>query len=140
MTEGHYLDTNVLLRFLLRDHREHSPAARVLIAEAGRGERILVLAGSTISELAYVLRSGTMGYRRARLAEAVELVLDLPIEIEDRDVFARAATIYRDEHNDWDDCVVAAYAIVRAGGQLASFDRQLDRVTGVVRLQPGSAS
>ena len=51
------LDTNVLIRFLTRDHPTHSPRSRNLFARAAAGEFTLVLTDLALAETAWVLQS-----------------------------------------------------------------------------------
>ncbi len=67
---------------------------------------------------------------------ALEAILILPLVILDRPIMQAALALYRDHHNDWDDCLLAAYATVQAEGRIVSFDRGLGRVPGVALVQP----
>lgn len=131
-----YVDTNVLLRLLLADHPSHSPAAVALLREARARELDLAITPSTISECVYVLGGARLGFTRMEVAAAIEAVLALPATLEDRDLVNLALDLFRTVHNDWDDCLVAAYALRRAHGRLVSFDKGLERIPGVVRLEP----
>ncbi|MGI8925818.1 MAG: PIN domain-containing protein [Tepidiformaceae bacterium] len=133
------LDTNILLRIILKDNPAQWEAAIRLIEDAPSEALRLILMPTTVSELVYVLGGPKEGRSVAEVASALETVLALPIRIIDLSVIATAVELYRNHHSDWDDCVVAAYAIDRAGGRLASFDLGLDRIPGLARLAPGAA-
>ncbi len=136
VAEPEYVDTNVLVRLLMDDDPVQSPAARAYFRAAASGKARPFISASTISELVYVLGGPRLRFERARLAEAVEAVLDLDAVVSDRSVVARACALLRTAHPDWDDCLLAAYAIERAEGRLVSFDRGLDRIPGLRREAP----
>lgn len=104
-------------------------------AEAGRIPRPLV-ASSTMSEAVFVLSGKVYSYTRIAIGSFIELLAAAPLRFEERSIIDRALGIYRSVHDDWDDCLLAAYAIERAGGRLASFDRGLDRIPGLTRIDP----
>jgi len=57
MREQTHIDANVMLRFLLADHKQHSPKARRLFRRPERGEVELFLSHVCIAETAWVLTS-----------------------------------------------------------------------------------
>lgn len=138
MPDPEYVDTNVLLRLLMDDDPVQSPATRDYFRRAAAGGAKTVISAATISELVYVLGGPRLGFDRERLAEAVEAVIGLEALVPDRAVIARACELLRTTHPDWDDCLLAAYAIERADGRVVSFDRGLDRIPGLSRQAPAS--
>lgn len=59
-----------------------------------------------------------------------------PFEVPDHKVIALAARFFREVHDDWDDCLLAAFAIEEDDGSVISFDRGLDRIPGIRRIEP----
>lgn len=128
-------DTNVLLRIVLDDvPHQVRPLLRYAARLYETGGQLLV-STSTVSELVFVLRGQT--YRRDRAAIAATLgdLLNNDVFLfADRNSVANAVSLFRDHHSDWDDCMVAAYALEHAGGNVASFDRGMDRIPGIMRV------
>lgn len=134
-----YVDTNVLLRAATRTPADQTAAVENLLREAAAGVvPALHVAASTVSETVFVLRGKVYTFDRSRIVTFLEALLMLPLRIADRAVIQRAMTIYRDHHDDWDDCLLAAYALERGDGSVISFDRGLDRIPGLRRLEPGA--
>jgi predicted nucleic acid-binding protein len=76
-----WLDTNVILRYLLGDHPDQSRRARVLIESAERGERVLRLSAHVLWETVFILES--QGYTRAHIADVLARLAAIPgIEVE----------------------------------------------------------
>lgn len=126
-----YLDTNVLVRFLVRDNAAQWRAAEALLDLPRSRRPRLILTAATLSEVVFVLSKSVYQYPRSQVADAVEGLLSLPIEVIDADVIASAADIFRNRHPEWDDALVAAYALARADGGIYTFDEQLRRLQGL---------
>ncbi|MBA4179533.1 MAG: hypothetical protein C0506_02995 [Anaerolinea sp.] len=129
-------DTNILLRLILSDDLPQKAAvtAFLRLPEGVRGT--VELRTATLSEVVYVLNSPHEGYSRDDIVRALETVLDLPLHIVEKEVVETALELYRDTHPDWDDCVVAAYALQHNNGRLLSYDRKLSRIPGLTRIEP----
>ena len=120
------LDTNVLLRYLLRD--EPAQAGRADL-EIERGERFLI-DGIVLCEMVWVLEVG-YGFSRGDVAAALERILaTAQFEIEDKDVALAALDDFRGSTADFSDCLIGRRN--RAGGaqETVTFDRSLKGLPG----------
>ncbi|MEP7217200.1 MAG: PIN domain-containing protein [Anaerolineaceae bacterium] len=129
-------DTNALLRLILNDEPAKTDAMRNFLRQPESTRGIVELHTTTVSEIVYVLGSPRCGYPRGDIVRALEAVLALPVRVTDAAVVESAFELFRDVHHDWDDCVVAAYALQRTEGRLLSYDKQLGRIPGLVRFEP----
>ena len=132
-----YVDTNVFLRMLLNDHARLSPTARRIFEAAGAGRLKLVTAPATLSEVVFVLTAPALGRSRLETVAALRAILALPVRVTERSIVEAALQLYESIHDDWDDCLVAAYAIASTAGRVASFDTRLGRVPGLTRIVDG---
>lgn len=136
MSDREYLDANLIVRLLTRDNPGQAAAVAAYIARP-RSERLtLTLTPATLSEIVFVLLGVVYRRSRVEVSGAVDAILELPIEIEDRAVVETAVSLFRDHHPGWSDCLIAAYAIERAEGRLLSYDRALSRIPGLTRIEP----
>lgn len=126
-----YLDTNVLVRFLVRDNSAQWSAAEALLDLPRSRRPRLILTAATLSEIVFVLSKSVYRYSRSQVADAVEGLLSLPIDVVDAEVIASAVEIFRNRHPEWDDALLAAYALARADGGIYTFDDQLRRLQGL---------
>jgi predicted nucleic-acid-binding protein len=120
------LDTNVLLRYLLRD--EPAQAGRADL-EIERGERFLI-DGIVLCEMVWVLEVG-YGFSRGDVAAALERILaTAQFEIEAKDVALAALDDFRGSTADFSDCLIGRRN--RAGGaqETVTFDRSLKGLPG----------
>ena len=124
-----YVDTNVLIRHITRDH----PTLTAQAAELLYGDRPLILTATVFLETAHVLKS-TYGYSRDEVARALKLVLGLPAIAGDLDLLVTAWNHHTRHRIGLPDAVLAACALRDGPPVIASFNRELDRVPGVTRV------
>ena len=125
-----FLDTNVLVRFLTGDPRALARKAETIL----RGTEQLILPDLILAELVYVLES-FYEQPRSEVADSARALLALPsIAVADHDLLLRALEIYEHLRIDFAEAYLAALAELSGVGRVASFDRSLDRVTTVVRI------
>lgn len=125
-----YVDTNVLVRHLTNDPPEQARRATAILEDA----ELLILSDVVVAELVYVLESF---YERPRktIAEAVRSLLALDaIAVADHDLLLRAIELYEHVRLDFAEAYLAGAAELSAVGSVASFDRALDRVETVRRV------
>lgn len=126
------VDTNVLVRHLTGRPPAQARRATAFLAAASR----LVLADLVVAELVYVLES-VHEQGRPQVAALVRAVLaHPPIDVADERLLLRAVELYETHPVHFADAYLAATA-ERSDGQVASFDRDLDRIESVSRVEPG---
>lgn len=120
------LDTNVLLRYLLRD--DPAQAARAT-RELERDERFLV-ASIVLCEVVWVLESG-YDFSRQEIAATLEKVLaTAQFEIEDKDLALAALDDFRRSTADFSDCLVGRRNRAAGASETVTFDRTLRGLEG----------
>ncbi len=126
------LDTNILIRHLTGD----PPAqAKRATAYLGAGHE-LILPDLVLAEMVYVLES-FYEVLRTDIARMARALLALPsIAVSDHDLLLRAVEIYEVLRLDFAEAYLAALAELSGVNRVASFDRQIDRVRGVQRIEP----
>lgn len=124
------LDTNVLLRLLMRDDAGQLAAAQALVAQSQRTGEGLFIPVTVALELEWVLRSrfgldkATVLHTFAQLLSTVELRFESDVALE------WALKQYKAATTDFSDCLHAALAS-RAGEQpLWTFDRAASKLDG----------
>lgn len=126
------LDTNVLVRHLTGD----PPAQAIRATALLRGSHELIVTDVVFAEFVYVLESF---YRRSRsyIAEAARGLLGLPsIAVVDHDHLFRAIELYELSPLHLADAYLAALAELSNVKTIASFDRRIDKVRTVRRVEP----
>ncbi len=127
------VDTNVLVRYLVRDHREQAEAARALLQSA-TAEKPAYACREVVVELVWVLERA-YGYSRDRIATILEeLVATEGLVVEAADDFAVAAFRYRSGGAGFSDLMVLAAARRASALPLYTFDRKAARPEAVELL------
>ena len=125
----HAVDTNVLVRLLVRDDARQATTAETFVAK-GAWVSTLVLA-----ETLWVLDAA---YQRspAQIANAVTLMLHhKDLTLQDADVIALALTHFRARPSlGFSDCLVLEIARKAGHLPLGTFDRNLGKLDGAHRL------
>ena len=128
------LDTNVLIRFLVRDNLEQADAARILL-EGLTNDNPGFIRREVMIEVVWVLERS---YRFSR-EQIASIVLDLmdtdTLVIKDDNDVAQATIAYLRGGVDFSDLIILA-AMNRVGAQpLYTFDRRLCRLQGTALLE-----
>jgi predicted nucleic acid-binding protein len=131
-----WLDTNVILRFLTLDPRPQALAALRLVERAGRGECTLLVDEVVVAEVIWTLKSF---YKRTK-PDIVEVLLRFlstdGIDSRGGVAIEHALVIYDAYNVDFADALLAARAKTSVDSAICSFDRDFDRIAGVVRIEP----
>lgn len=128
-----FIDTNVLVRHLTGDPPEQARRASSFLARAEE----LLLTDLVAAEVAYVLES-FYEVERERVAELLRAILAFrAIVVLDPSLLLRALEIYEVDRLDFADAYLVASAEASGVGAVASFDRAMDRVASVRRIEPG---
>jgi predicted nucleic-acid-binding protein len=126
------VDTNILVRHLTGD----PPSQAKRATEFLRGSHELILTDLVLAEMVYVLES-FYEVSRTDIAAMARALLALPsIVAGDHDLLLRAVEIYEVDRLDFAEAYLVALAEISDVKRVASFDRQIDRVKSVHRVEP----
>ncbi len=127
-----FIDTNVLVRHLTGDPPDMAARATVYLGT----ERELLLADLVAAETVYVLESFYEA-PRDEVAQAVRsLVAFDSIVCVDPALLLRAIEVYETDRIDFAEAYLVACAESTGVGKVASFDRSIDRVDTIERIEP----
>ncbi|WKZ81744.1 MAG: PIN domain-containing protein [Acidimicrobiia bacterium] len=127
-----FVDTNVIVRHLTGDPPDLAARAKAFLASSGE----LLLADVIVAETVNVLES-FYEVQRADLAQLIRAVIAFPaMRTLDPALLLRSIEIYEVHGVDFAEAYLAASAEVTGVAQVASFDRALDRVPSIKRIEP----
>ncbi len=120
------LDTNVLVRFITRDHTRQAETARMLFRQAeDRGER-LHISPVVLCELVWVLGGRSYRFDRHSIAATIERLLEVSLfEVQERDIVRRALGSYRKGRGDFADFLIGEQNRAAGCTDTATFDARL---------------
>lgn len=128
------IDTNVLVRFLTQDDARQARKVDRLIAEVRSQGETLYVNAIVLCEVVWVLRSAYR-YERARIVDAMELLLAVPdLVVEDADLARQALAAYRRGPGDFSDYFIGARNEHAGCDTTATFDARLGRAEAFTRL------
>ena len=127
-----FIDTNVLIRHLTGDPPDLAARATQFISEAEE----LLLADLIVAEVVYVLES-FYEVSRQRIATSMRSLLTLnSVVVVDVALLLRSIEIYEHDRLDFAEAYLVACAESTGVRRVASFDRSLDRVETIERIEP----
>ena len=126
------LDTNVLVRFLVRDHEAQFERARRLIKrEVGAQEKVLISL-LVLLETEWVLRS-RYGLQKNQIADTISGLLDATeLELEDEPSIEEALYLWKDSAADFADCLIGSHHRRLGCRATATFDARAIKLPGFV--------
>ena len=127
-----FVDTNVLVRHLTGDPPEMATRATKYL----RNEEELLVVDLVIAETVYVLESFYEA-PRPTIAEAIRSLLAMEsVVVVDAPLLLRAIDVYENDRIDYAEAYLVACAETTGTTRIASFDRSIDRVASVQRIEP----
>ncbi len=127
-----FVDTNILVRHLTGDPPDIAARATAYLGS----ENELLLTDLVVAETVYVLESFYKAPRQ-QVAEAVRsLIAFVSIVCVDPALLLRATEVYETDRIDFAEAYLVACAESTGIGVIASFDRSLDRVSSIERIEP----
>ena len=135
-----YVDTNVILRFLVNDPPDMAEEAARLFQAVAEGQVTLVVDAIVIAEVVWVL-SSFYKHPVSDIATALrDFLLQEGIEAEEKNALLHALTLYETKNVDFADALVAARMQKHGIQCVFSFDTHFDRLPGIYRTSPGDFS
>ena len=127
-----FIDTNVIIRHLTGDPSDMAARATAFLADADE----LLLSDLIVAETVYVLES-FYEVPRAEVAQLIRSVVGFPtMRTLDPALLLRSLEIYEIRGVDFAEAYLAASAEVAGISEIASFDRSLDRIPTITRIEP----
>lgn len=126
------LDTNVIIRFLLKDHPTQSPASKTLLENSPEN---LVLTDVGLAEIIWLL---TSFYKlpKQEVVEKIYNLLKVSSLIVNKPLIIRTLYFYGNFSLDFIDAYFAAYCEQQKLEGIYSFDKGLDKIKSVKRFKP----
>lgn len=129
------LDTNVLVRYLVRDDAAQLASARRLLRKCIDEGQTLYVPVSVSLELEWVLRSGFGIGKDEVMRTLSQLLSSAELSFESESALELALLLYRKGPADYSDCVHVALATQAGEQPLWTFDKAASRVDGAKLLR-----
>lgn len=127
-----FVDTNILIRHLTGDPPDMARKATAFLAQADE----LLLPDVIVAETVYVLES----FYEVPIEEVARLVRSVvafdPIQVLDPALLLRSLEVYETHRIDYAEAYLVASAEATGVDDIASFDRTIDGVPTINRIEP----
>jgi predicted nucleic-acid-binding protein len=124
------IDTNIVLRYLLDDHKIHSAKAKAFLLQVSHGKRKVEIPAVVIVECIYVLEK-FYTVPRNEIVESISRILNFTgIVNADRSEILEALLKYKTSNTDIVDCILAAHSSPEK--VVVSFDKGLEKLKAVI--------
>lgn len=122
---SYILDTNVIVRYVVGDNKEHQEQAMRWFSEAEKGRIVIRILPSVIAETVYVLQSW-YHHPREKIADVMEVFLSQRwLDVHDRDALLTLWEYYRAGMHFIDSYLIA---LSKAEGvAVLTFDKKLQK-------------
>ena len=133
MRKRTFVDTNLIIRYLVQDHEKHARTAGRLFDACDRGEVVIVVLAAVLAECVFVLES-FYEHPRTDIASALSRLISSPgVEIGGVEVHLDALNRYKRTKVHFVDCLIAASAVAE-NTSVATFDQDF-RIFGDVSVE-----
>lgn len=126
------LDTNFILRFLLKDHPTLSPITKKIFESK---DEMLLVTDVVVAEITWVLTS-FYKLTKEESAKKIYQLLSLNSVYSNKDLLIRTLYFYRNYNINFVDAYLMAFGEIKNLEGIYSFDKGLDKIKSVKRLKP----
>ncbi len=132
----YFLDTNILLRYLTRDDEQMAQGALNLLMRIERGEEKVITSSLVIFETVFTLQSFYKVPRQSIKEQMLAVISLRGLHLSDKNLYYQAFDLYASKNISFADAYNAAYILSEHVSGIYSWDRDFDKVEGIVRLEP----
>lgn len=126
------IDTNVLVRLLVRDDLAQTRRARALIDASIRKDESVFVSLCVLQETEWVLRS-RYGFEKESLLRLFRSMLETrELAFEDEDAFEEAVFRWKESSASFSDCLIIAHNRRLGCRTTATFDAKAARLPGAI--------
>ncbi len=119
-------DTNIILRFLLKDNLDQFNTAREILIKVKEDKLELAIPQIVMFEIIYSLDK-YYGFPKEKIIDALSTIIGTKnIKIQDQSAFKRALTLFGDNNLSFVDCFLIAYS-EENDAKLFTFDKDLQK-------------
>ncbi len=129
-----FLDTNIILRFILKDHPIYSPKAEVIIKKIDKGEVRVYISWPTILEVVFVLQN-SIKLPKKEIAEKLLPIFHLEnVNLDQNSLIDTVFGYYVDKNISLTDAYNASLMLKKKVKKIYSFDSDFDKFPQIERL------
>lgn len=133
---AHFLDTNILLRYLTRDDEHKAQRSLDLLMRIEQGREKVITSSLVIFETVFTLQK-FYGVSRQQIKESLLPIIALRgLQLPNKHIYQQAFDLYINKNISFADAYNAAYMLTEHISTIYSWDKDFDKIEGIVRLEP----
>lgn len=130
------LDSNIIIRFLTRDHKEKAEKCKKLLEKAIAGKVKLLVTDLAIAEIIWVLEK-YYKCANANIRSKIEAILNTPnLMFQNKEVISESIVLYDMLHIDYIDVYHAVLMRKSKINEIYSYDKHFDLFEDIKRVEP----
>lgn len=127
-----FLDTNIFIRFLVKDNKKMALEAKKLFELIEKGKIKAETDLIVLAEIVWVL-SSFFKLKKQDIFEYISLLLRMQnLLVKDENIILKALDIYRKKNIDFIDAFCAALVLKRKIEYICSYDNDYDKIEGII--------
>ena len=130
-----FLDTNIILRFILKDHPIYSPKAEEIIKKIDNGEVKVYISWPTILEVVFVLQNSIKLPKKDITEKLLQIFHLENVALAQENLIDTVFGYYVDKNISLTDAYNAALMQKKKIKQIYSFDEDFDKFPKIKRLE-----
>jgi len=131
-----FIDTNVFIRFFVRDNSQQAQGLARLIERARKGELILHVIPVVVLEIVWVLER-VYKWSRDEVAELIKALLNTPeLKVHMKEVVTEAIGLYQSKKVKFADAFIACWVRKEGGKVLFTYDKEIFKIEGLQVREP----
>ena len=134
-----FVDTNILLRYLVRDDENRGKQALALLRRVEQGKEKVATSSMVVFETVFTLEK-RYRFPREQIKQAMLDILSLRgLELPNKGLYETVFDLYVGHNISFADAFNAAYMASREMVEIYSWDADFDKLPGVTRVEPEEA-
>lgn len=122
------IDTNILLRFFIKDVPHQAEEARKVFKQAEKGEVKLIIPQIVIFEIVFQLIK-LYKFEKEKVIEAIKVILNTDyFDVQDNEIFQESLKKFNLANISFVDCFIASYS-EKQKGEVFTFDKKLTKLS-----------
>lgn len=130
-----FLDTNIILRFVLKDHPIYSKKAVVVFEKIDKGDLSVHISWLVIFEAVFVLQNSHRLPKTEITAKLLPILSAKNVVFENKDLLRQTFKYYIDKNISFADAYHASLMNKKKINRIYSFDRDFDKFAKIKRFE-----
>lgn len=131
-----FVDTNIFIRFLIRDVEKQAQSTKKLFIQAKNGEVSLITSAAVIFEVIWTLSSFYEEPKDEIIGQITSFLDISHLEVENKDLIQESLIIWQQKNIGFIDAYNYIWSQKHGIKSIYSFDKHFDQLPNIRRIEP----